>query len=246
MAEPSKPLTGLCVVGTDTGVGKTFLTARIARQLLAERVSVGIYKPVCTGVVNPLSPEPVWEDRETHAEALNHQCPRERICPQVFGAPLAPPVAARLENRNVNSELLVSGIDWWRNRVELLLIEGVGGLLCPMTDDWTYCDLLEQWRFPVIVVGRLGLGTINHTLLTVETALRRGLHVAGIILNETAPGEGGLAAASNPEEIAKRSQIPVLAVISYKERRGLLPLEETSTINWGEISRRNAHVRGVS
>jgi dethiobiotin synthetase len=240
MADTSNPMAGLCFVGTDTGVGKTFLTARIARQLLAEGVSVGIYKPVCTGVLDPASLEPAWEDVETHAEALGHQFPRERICPQVFRAPLAPPVAARLENQSVNPDGLATGIDWWKPRVELLLIEGVGGLFCPVTADWTYCDLLERWRFPVIVVGRLGLGTINHTLLTVEAAQRRGLHVAGILLNETSPGEGGLAASSNPEEIAKRSQIPVLAVIPCKERHGLRPLPETSTINWREISRRNS------
>jgi dethiobiotin synthetase len=181
---------------------------------------------------------------ETHAEALGHQFPRERICPQVFNAPLAPPVAARLENRTINPGLLLDGIDWWRDRVELLLIEGVGGLLCPVTDEQTFCDLLERWQFPVIVVGRLGLGTINHTLLTVEVAIRRGLGIAGIILNETSPGEGGLAGTTNAEEIAKRCAAPVLAVIPYKERHGLRPLPETSTINWGEISRRIGPCKG--
>jgi dethiobiotin synthetase len=245
MATMNQPMAGVCIVGTDTGVGKTFLTARIARQLLDDGVSVGIYKPVCSGATDPASPNPAWDDVDLHAEALGHQFPRERICPQRFLAPLAPPVAARLENRRVDAELLRHGIDWWRDRVELLLIEGVGGLYCPITEDWTLADLLEDWPFPVIVVGHLGLGTINHTLLTVEAAMRRGLSVAGVLLNEAFPGGGGRAAASNPEEIARRCPVPVLAVIPYQEPRGLLPLPETSTINWQAISRRNLPNEGI-
>lgn len=240
----TQPMAGLCIIGTDTGVGKTFLTARIARQLLAEGKSVGIYKPVCTGAIDPLGSDPVWDDVEMHYAALDQRFPRERICPQGFRPPLAPPIAARLENRSVDPDLLLGGVDWWQDRVDLLLFEGVGGLLCPITEDWTVCDLVEQWRFPVIVVGRLGLGTINHTLLTVEVAANRGLTVAGILLNETSPGEGGLAGSFNPEEIAKRSHVPVLAVVPYKDRHGLRPLPETSTINWGEISRRNPEHQG--
>ena len=244
MAESRNPLAGLCIVGTDTGVGKTYLTARVARQLIAEGVSVGIYKPVCSGCLDPASPFPVWGDSEILSEALGHQFPRERICPQSFRAALAPPVAARMENRAVDPGLLLDGIEWWRERVEFLLIEGVGGLLCPLTEDWTLCDLLERWRFPLIVVGHLGLGTINHTLLTVESATRRGLEVGGIILNETFPNAGGLAGESNAQEIAKRCPAPILAVIQYQESPGLRPLAETSTINWRSISRTCTPIAG--
>ena len=239
MQNTNLPMNGMCVVGTDTGVGKTFLTARIACQLLAEGVSVGIYKPVCSGAIDPHSAEPVWEDVELHSEALGHRIPRERICPQTFRLALAPPVAAALENRRVDADLLRDGIDWWQDQVELLLIEGVGGLHCPITEEQTFCDLLEHWRYPLVIVGHLGLGTINHTLLTVEVAIRRGLSVAGILLNETFPNAGGLAGTSNPGEIAKRCPAPILGVIPYKQPRGLRPLQETSTINWREISRRN-------
>jgi dethiobiotin synthetase len=243
--ETTNPLAGLCLVGTDTGVGKTFLTARIARQLLDEGVSVGIYKPACSGCLDPTSPNPVWEDVELLSEALGHHFPRERICPQAFLEPLAPPVAARLENRAVDPGLLLEGVTWWRSRVELLLIEGAGGLLSPLTDDWTICDLIERWNLPLLIVGHLGLGTINHTLLTVEAALRRGLSVSGILLNETVPNGAGLSGPSNPEEIAKRSPVPILAVIPYQESPGLRPLPETSTMNWRAIARTVHEIPGT-
>ena len=235
MPSPAEPFCGLFIVGTDTGVGKTFLTARIARQLLEEGVSVGICKPVCSGCEAPDSPAPTWQDVEILSEALENRFPKERICPQTFRAALAPPVAARLENRSISAEQILEGIAWWRDRVQVLLVEGVGGLLCPLTVEWTISDLAEQLGFPLLIVGRLGLGTINHTLLTVEVAHRRGLPVLGIVLSETRPGEGGEAGATNPQEIEARCPVPVLAVIPHKEGPGLRPLPETSTINWREM-----------
>ena len=105
MNDRSQMLPGLFVVGTDTDVGKTFLTARIARQLLEEGVSVGAYKPVCSGCEIGEDRSPRWPDVEMLAEALEHRFPRERICPQTFRAALAPPVAARLEGRRIDQEL---------------------------------------------------------------------------------------------------------------------------------------------
>ncbi len=232
MSNSSEPFCGLFVVGTDTGVGKTFLTARIARQLLGEGVSVGVYKPVCSGCENPEADDPVWEDVEILAEALEYRFPKERICPQTFRAALAPPVAARLENRSVSHEQILAGVSWWRQNMQTLLVEGVGGLLCPISEGWTVCDLAEKLGFPLLVVGRLGLGTINHTLLTVEVARQRGLPVAGIVLNETRPGEAGESGATNPAEIAARCQVPILAVVPHQSAPGLRPLPQTSTINW--------------
>ena len=167
------------------------------------------------------------------------------------------PIAIALEYLAPERHLLVFGaaalailpLAGWLGRATEQLAdrsgEGVGGLLCPMTDDETFCDLLEDWRFPLVIVGHLGLGTINHTLLTVEVAMRRGLSVRGILLNETAPHARGLAGATNPQEIAKRCPAPILGVIPYAKPRGLRPLRETSTINWRDISRRNTSQDGA-
>lgn len=237
MSDASELMSGLFVVGTDTDVGKTYLTARIARQLLEEGVSVGVYKPACSGSEPGTDQTPVWRDVETLSEALHHRFPRERICPQTFRAALAPPVAARLEHREIDENLLLDGIDWWRGRVDVLLIEGIGGLLCPVSEQKTVCDLAERWKFPLLIVARLGLGTINHTLLTVEVAQDRGLDVAGIVLNESQPDQGNLAGQTNAREIELRCNVPILAVVPYRNSGGLRPLTETSTINWGGIAR---------
>ena len=112
-----------------------------------------------------------------------------RVCPLRLKAPLAPPVAARLERVNLDFAGMKTAADWWQGRVEVLLIEGVGGLLCPLTEDKTIADLAVALGYPLLVVARAGLGTINHTLLTVEAARHRGLQVAGVVLNEAEPLE---------------------------------------------------------
>jgi dethiobiotin synthetase len=121
-------------------------------------------------------------------------------------------VAARLEGKSINGALLREGARWWNEKVELLLIEGVGGLLCPLSERETIADLAVDLGYPLLVVARLGLGTINHTLLTIEAARARKLSIAGIILNE-AESTGDLAAESNEQELAKRTDVPVLGVL---------------------------------
>lgn len=244
MSGHESTFSGIFVVGTDTGVGKTFLTARIARQMIEEDVSVGVYKPACSGSVSGEGRTTIWQDVETHFEALDGRFPRERICPQLFHAPLAPPVAARLENRVVDEQLLIAGANWWKDQVDVLLVEGVGGLLSPISDRLEVSALAEKLGFPLLVVARLGLGTINHTLLTLEVAQQRGLDVVGIVLNESSPGEGGLAGETNAREIQQRSDAPILAVIPYRESTGLRPLPETTKINWRQLAQRGSPKSG--
>lgn len=213
---------GLFVTGTDTGVGKTYVTCMIAREMRARGVRAGAYKPACSGCGAPSGGEPQWSDVEALVAACGGAFPGERVCPQRFAAPLAPPVAAREEGRTVDAGLLRRGAEWWRGRVELLLVEGAGGLLAPLSDTDLVADLAGDLGLPLLIVARLGLGTINHTLLTVEAAERRGLRIAGIVLNEAGPGGTDLSVASNPREIAARCDVPVLGILRRDDRRGLL------------------------
>lgn len=205
---------GLFVTGTDTGVGKTFLTGQIAASLLARGISVGIYKPVCSGA-DFVDGTPRYDDVERHFVTLNGQFPRERICPQRFPLPLAPPLAARLAGQRVDGPRLRSGADWWRGRVGALIVEGAGGFLSPLSEVDLVADLAVDFQLPVLVVARLGLGTLNHTLLTVEAIQARGLTVAGIVLNHAHDGPLGLPERTNPEELQRLTRIPVLAVVRY-------------------------------
>lgn len=226
-------LPGLFITGTDTGVGKTYVTALLIRELLERGVNVGAYKPACSGSVPGPDGRPLWEDVETLAAALGGRFSRDETCPQRFAAPLAPPVAARLEGRAVDAGLLRAGAERWQGKIELLLVEGAGGLLCPLTERETVADLALDLGLPLVIVARLGLGTINHTLLTVEVARGRGLSVAGIVFNQGPPVdtfavEGidqqclDLSSSSNPREVAARVDVPVLGVVATDQSGGLL------------------------
>ena len=234
---------GLFVTGTDTGVGKTYVTTLIARELLAAGLQVGVYKPVCTGSVAGADGKPVWSDVEQLSSVVAGRFEQDRVCPQRFHAALAPPVAARLEGKSVDAGLLRAGARWWQQRVELLLVEGIGGLLCPLTEDETVADLARDLNYPLIVVARLGLGTINHTLLTVEAARNRGLTVAGVVLNQADPAETGAASATNPAELAARSPVPVLGVVGYNQPDGLLRDGRRIRIDWAALALSTVHLQ---
>lgn len=225
---------GLFITGTDTEIGKTYVTCLIAREAASRGVRVGVYKPACSGSVSG----PVWEDVEALFESLGGRYEKDRICPQRFSAPLAPPVAARREGRTVDGELLRSGAAWWEGRVELLLVEGVGGLLSPLTETESVADLAGDLGYPLIVVAGRGLGTINHTLLTVEAARQRGLAVAGILFNEVDPPRGSPAEETNPAEVAARCEVPVLGVVPHGGTAGLLQQGRPIKIDWKSLGGR--------
>ena len=229
---------GLFITGTDTDVGKTYVTALIARDLTDAGVVVGVYKPVCSGSIPAPNGQPVWPDVEALAHSVDNRWPVERICPQRLSAPLAPPVAARQEGKEVDGRLLREGVRWWDRRVELLLVEGVGGLLCPLTESETVADLACDVGFPLLVVARRELGAINHTLLTLEAARHRGLTVAGIIVNETElVKHDDIAAETNPAEIVQRTETPLLSIVQYQQRSKLLDVERGECIDWLELAR---------
>ncbi|MBA3313884.1 MAG: dethiobiotin synthase [Planctomycetota bacterium] len=207
---------GLFITGTDTGVGKTYVAAMIAERLLQEGVNVGAYKPACSGAIVSDAARPVWDDVEVLHRATGERFDRQRISPQRFIAPLAPPVAAGLENRIVDAGLLRTGGYWWEDHCEFLLVEGVGGWLCPLTDSETVADLAVDFRLPLLIVARASLGTINHTLLTVEAVRQRGVPIAGIVLSETTAPVDPSSVKANVVEIEKRCDVRVLGVVPYR------------------------------
>lgn len=228
---------GLFITGTDTDIGKTYVTALIARQLRAAGKRVGIYKPVCSGAETSFKGNPVWPDVETHFEALGGEFERERICPQCFQAPAAPPVSARLEHQSVNTRRLQEGFDWWSAQVEILLVEGVGGFLCPLTEAKSIADFATEIRLPIVVVAPRGLGTINQTLLTIEAIRHRGLLPAGIILNQHIEPKNSIAEITNPSELGQRTDVPILACVQFEQRDELRDPIEQCKIDWERLAR---------
>ncbi|MFH5805921.1 dethiobiotin synthase [Alienimonas sp. DA493] len=207
---------GLFVTGTDTDVGKTYVAARLAERLRGEGRTVGVYKPACSGA-EVFHGEPVWGDVEALRSAVERPVAEDDlICPQRFVAPLAPPIAAAREGRTVDAELLTTAARRWADRCDVLIAEGAGGLLCPLAlpEDGpavTVLDVAAALGYPLLIVARAGLGTVNHTLLTLAVAQARGLPVAGVVLNEIDAREREVA--TNAAMIERCGGVPVLGVI---------------------------------
>ncbi|MBS0262668.1 MAG: dethiobiotin synthase [Planctomycetes bacterium] len=232
------PPRGLIITGTDTGVGKTYIAAEILRAVRETGRRVGAYKPVVSGARQ--TPEgPVWDDIEILKEALGRKVPDEQVAPQRFLAPLAPPVAARLEGRSVDTALLRRGIEPWLEQADFIVVEGAGGLLSPLTETETLADVARDLKWPLLLVARLSLGTINHTLLTLEAAARRNLPVAGVVLNESVPADPhDISPTTNPPELQQRCAVPVLGVVRHNPAGGLLHESPLYKIAWWELAGR--------
>jgi dethiobiotin synthetase len=200
-------MNGLFFTGTDTDVGKTFVLCAVARLLRRRGESFRVCKPVATGGVPS-------EDTRRLGEAAGDS-DLGAITPFAFPEPAAPPVAARLAGTTLKLPEIVAAVRRRAAAGGLLLVEGVGGLLCPLTEQETVADLAADLRMPLVVVARRSLGTLNHTLLTLEIARRRGLPVAGVVVSETAPVRG-VAEETNVAELRKRLDAPLLAVVPHQ------------------------------
>ncbi|MGH7137239.1 MAG: dethiobiotin synthase [Pirellulales bacterium] len=210
---------GLFITGTDTGVGKTYVASLIVRALAAAGLRVGVYKPVASGCRRQDN-APVSDDAMALWEAAGHPGTLADVCPQCFTAPLAPHLAARAEGRSVDSTLLRSGLDYWLERSDVIVVEGVGGLLSPVSGDEYVADLAQDFGYPLAIVSANRLGTIHQTLATlvVAAAFRDELEVAGVVLNE--PGSSAdESAASNYDELCRRCVPPVLAKVDWNATR---------------------------
>jgi dethiobiotin synthetase len=220
---------GLFITATDTGAGKTFVTAGIARLWRREQRSFCVCKPVATGAENAWS-----EDTRLLAEAAGETNLRA-VTPYTFAAPAAPPVAARLAGTTVHLVDLIAAVRRRAVEGKTVLVEGVGGLLCPLTSHETVADLVRELRVPLIVVARRALGTLNHTLLTLETAQRRGLHVAGVVVTATTPVQG-VAEETVIEELRSRLDVPLLAVVPHEPQRCGEAITALTTVDWWRLS----------
>ena len=211
-------MTGLFVVGTDTGVGKTRIASAIARAMTGAGHRVGVLKPVMTGVAGAREGGRM-DDADHLLRAIGAESvPKAVVCPIAYDEPLAPPVAARRLGRPLEADDLYAAtyecLASWRDvhGAEVMVVEGVGGLLCPIAEGIAVADLAVRLDYPLVVVARRGLGTLNHTLLAVEAALSRSLRVAGVILNGAEPTSDPVAEATNPAELARRlGPVPILA-----------------------------------
>jgi dethiobiotin synthetase len=195
-------LRGVFVTGTDTEVGKSVVAASVCAALVARGERVAAFKPVVTGLDD--EPGEFGHDHELLASAANAGQAPEDVAPYRFGPPLSPHLAAELAGERIEPSRLVEIAP----AHELLVCEGVGGLLVPITTGYLVRDLAIDLELPVVVAARTGLGTINHTLLTVEAARAAGLRVAGVVMTPW-PDEPARIERSNRETVERLSGLPV-------------------------------------
>ncbi|MBX7075542.1 MAG: dethiobiotin synthase [Pirellulales bacterium] len=212
---------GLFITGTDTDVGKTYVAARIARALYSAGRRVGVYKPVASGcqVVNG---QLVSGDAVALWEAAGRPGVLEDVCPQRFAAPLAPHLAAEAEGGRIDDALIAHGFQTWRERSEMVIVEGAGGLFSPITRDRLNAQLAAEMGLPLVVVVANRLGAIHQALcllLAVEAFNQRQsgawpLTVAGLVLNQAGPTTDG-SQKSNRAELARLASAPVLCEMNW-------------------------------
>jgi dethiobiotin synthetase len=197
---------GLFIAGTDTGVGKTIVTAGLAAALREDGLEIGVWKPVMSGA---LAHEDGSDAAFLHAFSGVADLPDE-IAPLVFPQPLTPLLAARAANHELTMEQVLQGGELLKKRHRFLLVEGAGGLAVPLTETEMMIDLARKLGLPLLLVARDGLGTINHTLLSVWYAREKGVPVAGVLLNEAdADFADDASKASNASMIERYGQVKV-------------------------------------
>ncbi len=240
---------GLFITGTDTGVGKTVVTCAIAAALRWQGVGrVGVCKPMSSGCRREREGL-VHEDAEALAHFADCRLPLDVINPIRFVQPMAPAMAAALGGQSIDWSALTQALSRLDERSDALLIEGVGGLMVPLDPDkagFTVLDLAAAVGYPVLVVARSVLGTLNHTAMTVKLLRQRGLRVAGVVMNSfDADGSGAdPSITSNRVWIEQMTGVKVLAVVPRSAPGATQPahgridpgvLDAVATLRWEDV-----------
>jgi len=238
---------GFFVTGTDTGVGKTIITGALIKAAHILGFKACGMKPIETGCKraenrrqqtengggnNSLIPS----DGTFLREITGTDESIDLITPIRFENPLAPLPASEIEDKPIDLDKIKTAYKELSNRYDVIIVEGIGGLLVPIKKGHFVIDLAKDFGFPIIVVSKPGLGTINHTMLTVNYAINKGLDVAGIIINYARTPEKTLAENTNPEIIRRLSPVPVIGIFPY------LKDLESRTIERGVVKSLNLEI----
>lgn len=205
---------GIFITGTDTGVGKTFVAVGLITALKKLGYSVCPMKPVETGCRS-------LNGRLVPADALKLICaaevdePLNSINPYRFRQPVAPAVAAGLEGVVINKQKIFSAYRQLSDKYDITFVEGAGGIMVPIWRNYLFLDFIKDLKLPVVIVARLGLGTINHTLLSIEAARNRGINVLGVVLNDALKTGNDISVKTNMQVIEHIGRIPVMGKVAY-------------------------------
>jgi dethiobiotin synthetase len=200
---------GVFVTGTDTEVGKTILSAAIVAAAVQRGMRIAAFKPVVTGLDEPVVDWP--RDHELLSQVANAGQSPEDVAPYRYGPAVSPHLAESLAGESVTPEAFVEAARIEAQKAEALVVEGVGGLLVPLTKDYLVRDLAGELSLPVVIAAHPGLGTINHSLLTIEAARAVALRIQAVVLTPW-PDDPEPIHRSNMETIERFGEVPVIGL----------------------------------
>ena len=207
-------MNGFFITGTDTDVGKTVVTACLTALFKSQGIDVGVMKPIETGV-DPACNSSANSDAKFLMEVSGNNDPADEVCSYRFKTPASPYQAAQIVGRVIRPTNIIENFKALKLKHNLMLIEGIGGLLVPITRHYNVANLALEIGLPLIIVSRLRLGTLNHTLLTINAARQHGLKIKGIILNQQEKNILDPVEKQQGKLIKELSNIPILGICPY-------------------------------
>jgi dethiobiotin synthetase len=223
------PYHGCFITGTDTGVGKTIITAVLALCLQQRGLRVAVMKPIETGCLNERE---LSSDAERLRTVIAVTTSIDLISPYRFALPLAPLAAARATGVTIEIDRIKAACQNLANDYDFVLVEGIGGLMVPLSEKSDVRDLIASLHLPALVVGLAALGGVNHALLTIEALRQRAISITGIVLNQLITESNPQQTQSTVDLIRERSGVPVF---------GPLPYESECRLDWSAGVRKMAH-----
>ena len=201
---------GIFITATDTGIGKTVVAAGLALVLRARGFNVGVMKPIATGCFG--------EGRLVSADAVYlFEAAENEFAPLTspirYRNPVAPSIASIYERKEVDINAIRKAYTELKKHYDYIIVEGIGGLLVPIKKNFLVANMIREMGIPLVIVSHVNLGAINHTLLTVDSALMRGLSIKGIIFNRAPIVNYSLAELTNPRVIHELTGLPVLGTL---------------------------------
>jgi len=207
---------GIFITGTDTGVGKTLVAAALSLHLKKRGRSVGVMKPIETGI----SPaRDAQSDAARLRSIVDSEEPLGAIRPYSFAQPVAPLAAAQAERQTINPDTIKKVYRLLSTRYDYMVVEGIGGIRVPITPTVYVTELIKALRLPVVVIGRSGLGGINHALLTIDVLQRSRIPILALVLNRTESARSALARLQERttlEFLRKQAGVPILGPLPYE------------------------------
>jgi dethiobiotin synthetase len=232
---------GLFITGTDTGVGKTLIAGAIAKILSQKDKRVGVFKPVATGC-KKTQHGLVSDDAEFLKRCTNTELGLEIINPVKFEKPAAPFSCEKAENRKVDFVKIAIAYSQICSKTDYVIVEGIGGIRVPITKDVDVLGLAKAFNLPVVIVARPRLGTINHTLLTIDAVRNAGLTLAGTVISGYDKMKADFAEQTSPACIAQVGKTQILAVVPYDNQTdiekgiiGDIVLDSLAEVDWTRI-----------